>query len=129
MKVILDINPASVKEKGRWILREVPYNMSNKSLHHMVKYKWAKQWKNNVGHAIMENRRKLGKLPLIMPSITIVLGHTQWFDKDGSYTAAKPLLDGLKQAGVIVDDSTKHILYSVEQSKQFKGVKIIIETK
>jgi len=129
MKIILDINPASVKEKGRWVLRKVPYNMSNKSLHHMVKYKWTKQWKDNVYCAVKENQRKLGKLPLTMPSITIILGHTQWFDKDGSYTAAKPLLDGLTQAGVIVDDSTKHIVYSVEQSKEFRGVKIIIETK
>jgi len=130
MHITLNIGPAFVKEnKDKWVLREVPYNMSNKTLHYMVKYKWAKEWKQAVGDAVMERRRSLGKLPLTMPTITVILGHTQWFDKDGSYTAAKPLLDGLKEAGVIIDDSPKHIQYFVVQTKKFKGVKILIETK
>jgi hypothetical protein len=50
-------------------------------------------------------------------AITITLRTCRLLDVDNAYTCAKPLLDGLKYAGVIIDDSPKHITLYVNQEQ------------
>ena len=117
--------------------RRVPHNMSNhSSMHWGEKAQWTKAWKEEVCVQFMLQRHKLWKLPLKNASITINIYTTRYFDKDGSFNAAKPILDALKVnggVGVIVDDSPKYINLNVEQIKVAhradEHVEILINSK
>ncbi len=114
--------------------RRIPHNMSNSRMHWMTRNKWNQAWKEEVGNAVMMQRREFWKLPLEYAKITIVFFTTRLMDYDGAYNAAKPILDGLKVkdgAGVIIDDSPKYIDLTVKQEKvahrQEEHVEIQIE--
>ncbi len=115
--VVLQLKKVCINDKE---CRYVPYNTSNKKMHWAKKAKWKKAWEEEVGWCIYENRKKLGKLPYQKAHVTVVFTHIQLFDKDGSYTAAKPIIDGLTKNGVIIDDSPKYIDLHVEQRKAIK---------
>jgi hypothetical protein len=111
--------------------RRVPHNMANKRFHWAIKSKWNNSWKEEVLWTIYKNRKKFGKFPIINPKITIELHAVHLMDKDGSYRACKPILDGLVDAGVIIDDSNKYLNpndYHVTQKKvkHFNEEKVVI---
>lgn len=66
-----------------------------------------------------------------MPTININFRVCRRMDRDNAYTAAKPILDGLKLAGLIIDDSEDHIELKVTTEKVFhkadQRTEIIIE--
>ncbi len=128
-KIILEIKKVCIEvKKGQYECREVPHNMANKRMFWRTKSKWNNAWKSEVCVQVLAYRNQFGKLPLHMPSITVVLGHSHLFDIDGAYTAAKPVLDGIRIAGVIADDSLKYLRdYKVTQSTQFRGTIVEIE--
>ena len=107
------------KTGGKFECRRIPYNTSNHPMHWVIKNRWAKEWKKEVANQVMINRRKFGKLPLKFPRISVLLYAVRPFDTDGSYTACKAIVDGLKRdcTGVIKDDSPKHINLEVKQIK------------
>lgn len=105
-------------KRGKFKCRAVPMNMSNQRMHWAEKSKWTKAWKEEVLSALkITVTQERPELPLDHPTIKIIFYHCKFFDKDGSYNAAKPIVDGLKECGVIEDDSPDHINLKVEQKK------------
>lgn len=96
--------------------RRIPHNMSNMRMHYMVKSRWTKEWKRLVEEAFLEQatlpRPRHDKSTVVVKFYSI-----RQFDRDGAYHAAKPVIDGLTNSGIIVDDSQDHIDLKVEQIK------------
>ena len=109
--------------------RYVPANMMNVKMHWAEKAKWKKAWEEEVLWAVYKNRKKFGKLPLQYAKVKIIFHHIKVFDKDGMYSAAKPIVDGLVKAGVIVDDSPRYIDLTVTQKKANKVIEQCVEIK
>lgn len=108
----------SREKRGTYITRAVPINMANHSCHWSIKSEWTRAWKASVAIAFYKNKSKFGVLPLQdKPQIIVQFFHVKQFDKDGMYNAAKPVVDGIKDLGIIKDDSTKHIDLIVKQKK------------
>jgi hypothetical protein len=132
--IVLKLNQVCIGKRNIQC-RRIPHNMSNQvGMHWAKKAEWGRAWKEEVGYAFMLQRNKLWKLPLEYAHITINFYVTRYFDRDGSFNAAKPLLDALKVnggVGVIIDDSPKYIRLEVEQIKvphrQDEHVEIIIK--
>lgn len=123
MTVTLDIVPACIGET----CRDIPHNWMNERAHWALKSKWNRQWYEHVYWAVLEHRRKIGKMPLICPTITVNF-YGGRYDQDGAYSAAKVILDGLVRAGVIEDDAPKYIRkYEVLQPKGKRRTEIVIE--
>lgn len=101
----------AIGRKSRWVL------MDN-----------ARKWKDNVRFAV---GRFLPSKPLEKARVEIIRCSTTQGDYDGLVQAAKPLLDGLVEAGVLADDSMKVIgvpTYGWEKAEKKKGcVKICVE--
>lgn len=96
--------------------RSIPKNMSNERLHWTIKNKWTQAWKQEVEEAFLEQ----GRLPrprYDKSSVTVKFYACRQFDRDGAYHAAKPVIDGLTESGIIIDDSQEHIDLKVEQIK------------
>lgn len=102
--------------RGEFKCRSVPMNMSNQRMHWAIKNKWTRAWKDEVRAALMMIK-KPKILPLKRANIKITFYACNLMDHDGAYNAAKPLLDVLKESGVIIDDSPKFIELKVEQIK------------
>lgn len=119
MTIILKIGRACIeKRRGQFECRSVPMNMSNQRMHWVIRHKWMRAWKNEVlGTLKITPVKDRPDLPLEQPNITIEIQHLQFFDQDGAYNAVKPLLDGLKECGVIIDDGPQYINLKVEQKK------------
>jgi hypothetical protein len=64
------------------------------------------KWKQEVFKAIYD---KLPEKPLEKSKITLTRHSSVCPDYDGLISGFKPIIDGLVQHGVIVDDSMKHI--------------------
>jgi hypothetical protein len=96
--------------------RRIPHNMSNMRMHYMAKSRWTKEWKRLVEEAFLEQatlpRPRYDKSTVVVKFYAI-----PQFDCDGAYHAAKPVIDGLTNSGIIVDDSQDHIDLKVEQIK------------
>ena len=117
-------------QRGVFKCRMIPYNMSNGRVHWAVKKKWNDAWYAEVLAAVMGSKEKR---IFNKARILINLYKHQFFDTDGAYNAIKPVLDGLCNAGVIIDDSPKYIKLNVEQIKvehrKDERVEIIITDK
>jgi hypothetical protein len=96
--------------------RRIPHNMSNMRMHYMAKSRWTKEWKRLVEEAFLEQatlpRPRYDKSTVVVKFYAI-----RQFDRDGAYHAAKPVIDGLTNSGIIVDDSQDHIDLEVRQIK------------
>ena len=64
-------------------------------------------------------------------SVIVTSYRTKLLDKDNAYYGAKPLLDSIKYAGFIHDDSEKEIQYEVVQIKvaHRKEERTVVEIK
>lgn len=117
--------------KRKVTCRRVPYNTANRAMHWTVKSLWKKAWEEEVYWAVIKNRKSLGKLPIKFARIEVILSNTRLMDYDGAYASVKPILDGLRYAGVILDDSPKYIDLKVKQMqvshREDEGVEINIE--
>jgi hypothetical protein len=97
--------------------RRTPMNTANVPMHWAVKSAWKKAWEQEVWACIMEHKKEFGKLPYGKASIIVYLYNVRQMDTDGAYASCKPILDGLRYAGVIIDDSPRYITFNVEQIK------------
>lgn len=105
----------------------------NRRLHWRARSALNIAWKNHVYWHVMEQKTKMGKMPYPWTDIKIIYYACRPMDWDNAYTSAKPLVDGLKVAGVIEDDSPKHIELLVRTIKvahlKEQKIEIIITQK
>ena len=106
----LQLGPVSIEtRKGVFQTRRVPHNQ-NVQRHWSERAKWNVAWYDAVGWAWKEATSKNPtKLPLAFPQITVTLFHIHESDWDNAFASIKPLIDGLKVARVIEDDSPGEI--------------------
>lgn len=97
--------------------RRVPHNMSNKRMHWAVRNAWNQGWKEEVRVAWVCARPRDFTTAPQFAKIRVRLCVVRLFDHDGAYSATKPLLDGLTEAGAIMDDSPRFIDLLVKQQK------------
>jgi hypothetical protein len=90
--------------------------MANKTCHWTERKKWSDAWHAAVLCAVIDSNQKPNK-PYQKSKVNITFYGISLMDKDGSYNSAKPVIDGLRYAGVIYDDSEKYITLSVKQKK------------
>ena len=89
--------------------------------HWAVKARVAREWKAAVYMRIGNNRPKK---PLLKARVTITRHSTRECDFDNLVSASKHLLDGLKYAGIILDDKVSVIgqpIYLWEKAKRGQG--------
>lgn len=135
MKIQIILGKVCITQRrGQWACRYIPMNMSNSRIHWAVKYRWTCAWKREVANVIMAANWPITarrNFPLKKLKVRISFSACYLMDKDGAYNAAKPIVDGLKAAGVIFDDSPKFIDLDVSQNRvehiDQQGVAIIIE--
>lgn len=113
------------------VWRYFPHNL-NTAMHYMTRHKWNQRWKEQVWGSVKENLQNFPKpMPYDKTEVQIVFNTCSFMDDDNAHTSAKPLLDGLKYAGVIKDDSHKHIELKVSQISVHKrdrqGIDIYIK--
>ena len=101
----------------------------NARMHWTKRSQWNREFKRQVWGLVMEQRKKFGKIPYTKANVTITYYTCRPMDIDNFYSSAKPLVDGLTQAGVIVDDNQDCINFKVEHQKVFtlKEQKTIIK--
>lgn len=99
--------------------RRIPHNQ-NARIHWHEKSRWNQAWREEVYWAVRLMKRSLPKLPLEHAKLRITFFQIKTADQDNCYGSAKILVDALKVnggAGVIVDDSPKHVEIEVGQTK------------
>jgi len=115
-QIKLTLNKAMV---GRQI-RYIPHSLNHR-LHYMKRAKWNQVWKDNVWTSFISKKHGIPfELPIKKSAVTITLRTCRLLDVDNAYTCAKPILDGLRYAGVIQDDSPKHLSLYVNQEQVHK---------
>lgn len=126
MKVQFKFFGVTVGRKHRY----VPHSL-NHPLHWRVRAAWTKAWKEEVWASVLQFKKTLGRLPLDHPSVEIIMHACHKMDRDNVWSAAKPIIDGLKYAGVLLDDRNEDFDCIVRWQKAEKikdqGVEIIID--
>lgn len=98
--------------------RRIPHNM-NHSMHWKARSDWNKAWYVEVKYAWLSIPwSKRPEIPLKIPKIAIKYYTIHLLDFDNAYTAAKPLVDGLRDAGILKNDDLKNLpSFQVTQEK------------
>lgn len=121
-------------------IKNVPPNFSNSNLHGIAKSKVMKQWQSSSILYGMDARHDAGAdvvLPGERRHVEVVLVHPRLYDREGAWSAVKPIVDGLQAfvkrrvphadgtyhmvdvpgAGLIWKDDEDHITINVSQRK------------
>jgi Holliday junction resolvase RusA-like endonuclease len=109
----------------------LPRMTNNLRVHWSVKNRESNKWKEFIFHAVNEQGTVRPKYALKKAKITITRFSSKRPDYDGLVSCGKHLLDGLINAGIIVDDSYEVIgnpIYLWELAKIRKGkMRITVE--
>ena len=94
-------------------------SLANQRWHHLTKAKYVKRWREDVWKMcfVMEVPKAQGKARHVIATRYGV----KMLDADNLASAFKPVLDGLKDAGVIVDDAERWITVEYRQSPVKNG--------
>ena len=111
----LTLSQACIKSKGTFECRRTPHNMSNQRMHWAVKAKWAKAWQASILTALSELTTR--PQTLARADLTIIMYKVSLYDPDGAVNSCKDLIDGLRYANIITNDTVKHINLNVVQIK------------
>lgn len=110
--------------------RYIPHSL-NHALHWRKRALWTQAWKEAVWHSVLQYKKTLGKVPLDHPTVKIILHSIHKMDRDNAWSAAKPIIDGLRYAGVLFDDRNEDFECDVKWQKADhipdQGVEVIIE--
>lgn len=115
LKITIDLPAASIRGKHRY----VPHSL-NHPIHWSVRYKWTKVWKYLVSVCVMEHRQFIMATEGEKSNVTVIFYVCRRMDRDNAYTAAKPIVDGLKECGVMKDDSEDFLNLTVKTVKVSK---------
>jgi Holliday junction resolvase RusA-like endonuclease len=86
-----------------------------RSKHWRVRYRETKLWREEIGYAVLQIKPSLAPIP--KAKVAIERRSKGIMDTDNLYGCVKPVIDGLRHAGVLVDDSPDHIELTVTQSR------------
>ena len=114
----LKIKPVFLGRKVRYI----PHNLNHR-LHWRVRHRWNVKWKTNIWNEVLIHKHEVPDLSFNNANVKITFLYCHRLDDDNAHTCCKPLLDGLRYSGVIIDDDPSHISLTVETIK----VKHVIE--
>lgn len=114
------------------VCRYMPFTVNRLNpMHWATRSRWTTAWKEEVAWAIYYNKKLLPKFPVDKLKFKIVYRTVFLMDQDNLYGSAKPLIDGIKESGLILDDSPDHVTYEVIQikvgNKDKQGVEIIFD--
>lgn len=106
-------------------------NHMNTRTHWRVESAYRKRWREAVKVAVLMAKVRLD--PPGMPKTVWLRAYT-WghLDPDGLIAACKPILDGLRDSGVIDDDSQiagHDFRYEQEINRRFRGIRITWERR
>lgn len=97
-------------------------------LHWAQKAKEAKKWRTMSAYVA---RKFKPKTPFESVELTFIRGSSRQCDFDNGIAALKPIIDGLKDAGIILDDNpnvVKAIRFGWEKASRSCGyIKIIVD--
>lgn len=87
--------------------------------HWRVRFKNQQTWRQEIYYAVRAARvaGDARVLPYPKARVSIERRSRGTLDEDNLYGSAKPVIDGLRYAYVIVDDSPNHIRLTVTQSR------------
>jgi hypothetical protein len=98
----------------------------NDRLHHFVKARWVKEWRDAAGWAAVQ--RRLPTLQRVRISAVIYRRAIGTADASNDLERLKPLVDGLVDAGVVPDDKRLYVEYgAVEERRGDHGILLIVE--
>lgn len=126
MQISFKLPAAKVGRKYRYI----PHSL-NHGLHFATRGRWTKEWKDLVWAMVLANKKSFGPLPLNHPTVKILMHSCQKIDRDNAWSASKPIIDGLRFSGVLVNDREEDFECDVKVVKadhiKDQGVEVIIE--
>jgi Holliday junction resolvase RusA-like endonuclease len=94
-------------------------------MHWAEKNRWVRAWKEEVYYKFLGSdiyREVKQKIPFDNPIVLITYYTCYPMDRDNLYASAKPIIDGLTEAGIIHDDTEDDITLKVVQEKISKKV-------
>lgn len=105
---------------------ELPPN-ANDRLHFRVKGPWVKAWRTEAWAAA--RRRQIPRLERVRVSMVLFRTRLGVADPDGDWQRVKPLLDGLRDAKVLPNDTHKHVTLGTIEEKRGPelGLLLILE--
>jgi len=114
-------------------LRHIPHSLNHR-LHWAQRRAWKQKWFEQVWAEVQIIKPKFKfELPLQKAAVTVILRTCHDIDRDNAYTAAKPIVDGLVYAGLIIDDRQEFLDLEVKTLKvrhlDEQGVDVKIKTK
>lgn len=99
--------------------RYVPHS-PNTRMHWAEKHRWTDAWKEEVYYSWREHelyQEMKDELPMKKPIVFITYYTCHPMDRDNLYGSAKPVIDGLTEAGIIRDDTEDDITLKVIQKR------------
>lgn len=105
---------------------ELPPTMNDR-LHHYAKARWVKQWRSRA--YFMARSRGLPRLERVRISMIVYRERIGVADPDNDWGRAKPLIDGLRDAGALAKDTHKYLtIGSIEERRSLEqGILLIVE--
>lgn len=95
--------------------RYIPYNVNRlRILHWATRAKWTKAWREQTAWALLQKKKEwqgfTGRINLVITNFTI-----STMDRDNLYGSAKPIIDALRDVGLIKDDTEEYLNLEVKQ--------------
>jgi hypothetical protein len=110
------------------LLRGIPYSPNYLNTKHWaVRAKWRTVWKEEVWGVWQENKKQYKiELPFQHAILEFVVYYARLpQDSDNLTASMKPIIDGLKDCGIIIDDNPKHLF--IKPPTYIKCEKVIDE--
>jgi len=120
--------------KRKVVCRSVPHSpnfLSNK--HWGTKYAWRSAWHEEVWGRWQEVKRLYkNDFPLKKAKLTVLVYCIEPQDEDNFIASLKPVIDGLRHANIIEDDTPKHLKINPHKiipvnTKEKEHLELIIE--
>lgn len=97
----------------------------NRNKHWAAKHLEMRTWKQELDVLKRTWKPAKGKV-----KVTITLHNARQYDRDNAYGACKPVMDAMKQLGMIVDDRAAYCDLTVKQEKsRRKDKRTVIEVE
>jgi crossover junction endodeoxyribonuclease RusA len=104
-----DLHPLLLPQEGVWVMQlpfDRPLSMNDR-MHHMVKAKTVKAWRDAAKDAIAD--ADVPSCVRVRATLVYVPGQNRRRDPDNLVAAMKPVVDALVDAGVVPDDTQEEV--------------------